>query len=110
MAEAGKVRLETDTNGLSLTLPNNRIRANVSLSSGTTVNFDPAAPVGGVSITIAAKNIDISGGSFIESSVANVGKQGEISLDATEAISISDSVIQSFVPPEVSGNGDNILS
>ncbi len=111
VAGVGTVRLNVDGNNLRVSFPNDVARSDVSLKDGATVSV--MADRGG-SIAINARNLDVSqeSGLFagIETNSGSVGAQaGDITLDATEAITVGQS---SWIANDVNshgiGNGGNI--
>ncbi len=111
VAGVGTVRLNVDGNNLSLSFPNDVARTDVSLTDGATVSV---MADGGGSIAINARNLDVSqeSGLFagIETNSGSVGAQaGDITLDATEAITVGQSSwIANDVNSKGIGNGGNI--
>ncbi|NJR52781.1 MAG: filamentous hemagglutinin N-terminal domain-containing protein [Leptolyngbyaceae cyanobacterium CSU_1_3] len=95
-AEAGTARLD---NRLRLQVPAGLARADVALLNGAIVGVTSQ---GGGEITILARNLDILGGNGFKSGmVAGIGefsgsvnaRSGDITLDATGDITLTDSVI-----------------
>jgi filamentous hemagglutinin family protein len=111
VAGVGTVRLNVDGNNLRVSFPNDVARSDVSLKDGATVSV--MADRGG-SIAINARNLDVSqeSGLFagIETNSGSVGAQaGDITLDATEAITVGQSSwIANDVNSKGIGNGGNI--
>jgi filamentous hemagglutinin family protein len=116
LAEVGTVGLNIDDSNLSLSFPNSVERADISLTNEAEVDVTAG---GGGSIAVNARNIDILGGSILSAGVGEglgtVGAQaGDITLNATEAITIgqSDSIFSSSIENDVgtdaTGNGGDI--
>lgn len=121
LAGAGEVKI--NPNDLRLTFPDGVRRSNVALTNGAIV--DVVAGNGG-DIAITAQNIDISGAKSnvcagIGTSGSSCGtpgptllgsstnQAGNIVLNATGAVSISQSRIENNVNPGATGNSGNIF-
>jgi large exoprotein involved in heme utilization and adhesion len=110
VAGSGTVGMNVDGNNLSLSFPDEVARADVSLTNDAFV--DVSAGDGG-SITINARNLDILASSElvagIREGLGTVGSQaGDITLNATEAITIGQSSIINEVGDDAIGNGGDI--
>ena len=111
IASSGTVGLNANGSNLNLNLPDEPVKANVSLTNGAVVNV---AANGGGTIDINAKNVDISVNSSLLAGIATgVGtpetQAGDVTLNATEAVTISQSSrIQNLVNPNATGNSGNI--
>ncbi|MBW4636177.1 MAG: S-layer family protein, partial [Iphinoe sp. HA4291-MV1] len=107
LSAAGTVGLNGDG---SLSFPVGVQRGDVSLTNGAIVYVSEG---GGGSIAVNARNLDISGGSFLYAGIdegsGSVGSQaGNIDIDATESVKLSGSYIFNFVPFGGTGNSGNI--
>jgi filamentous hemagglutinin family protein len=111
VAGAGTVGLSVNGNDLRLNFPDSVARADVSVTNGARI--DVLAEDGGT-IAINARNLNISGGSELDAGIkeglGSIGSQaGDIKLNATGAITVSDSsTIYNLVRPGEVGNGGNI--
>ncbi|ODH02056.1 filamentous hemagglutinin [Nostoc sp. KVJ20] len=111
VASSGEVGLNVNNQNPALTFPNQVVRGDISLTNGAFV--DVAADSGGA-IALHAKNIDISRGSSLNAGIApGLGTPettaGNITLNATQAISISQSSsVTNQVSEDATGNGGNI--
>jgi len=110
VAEPGTVGLSVSGNDLSLNFPDSVARADVSVTNGAVI--DVRAKDGG-SIAINARNLNISGGSVLAAGIgANLGsigsQAGDITLNATGTITITNSLVFNNVEPGGVGNGGNI--
>ncbi|MDJ0531692.1 MAG: S-layer family protein [Xenococcaceae cyanobacterium MO_207.B15] len=110
LAETGTVALNTDGNNLSLSFPDGVVQADVLLNNGARVDVTDR---GSGSITINARNITIAGESELTSDtlpdlVSSGSKAGEITLRATEKVTIDNSEIRSFVNKGAIGNSGDI--
>ena len=116
LSDAGSVGLSSNDNQISLSFPNGVARADVSLSN---LDSNPAsvnvAGSDGGSIAINARNIDISGGSSLNSGPGtgtSLGfpnnQPGDISLNAQGAIALNNGFISNRVPAEGVGNSGDI--
>jgi filamentous hemagglutinin family protein len=110
LAGAGTVGLDTNGNLLSLSFPDGVARADISLNNQAVL--DVVANDGG-SIAIHARNINVFGKSKlwagIWSGLGTVDSQaGDITLDATNAVTVVDSKILNEVQEQAIGNGGNI--
>ncbi len=110
VAGAGTVGLNFDGNNLSLSYPTSVQRADVSLINDAYVTVVPG---GGGSIAVNARNLDVSGGSLLSAGIAtglgSVGSQaGDITLNATGAITVAGSDIINPVNSGAVGNGGSI--
>ncbi|AFZ16198.1 two-partner secretion domain-containing protein [Allocoleopsis franciscana] len=110
LAGAGTVRLDTNGNLLNLSFLDGVARADVSLNNQAVL--DVVANDGG-SIAIHSRNINIFGNSKlwagIWSGLGTVDSQaGDITLDATDAVTVVDSNILNEVQEQAIGNGGNI--
>ncbi|BAY17653.1 filamentous hemagglutinin outer membrane protein [Anabaenopsis circularis NIES-21] len=110
VAEPGTVGLTTNGNILSLSFPENLAQADVLL---TQESFLDVTAGNGGSIAINARNIDILGGSQLRggigSELGNVDSQaGDVTLNATDAITFDRGDAFSNVEEGAVGNGGNI--
>lgn len=113
VAGSGTVDLSVNGNDLHLSFPNGIEPADVSLTNANIyansplVRSVPEIPAG--SIAINARNIDVSQGGYIgasgdpSSTNSNTRKAGEITLNATEAISVTGTAEESTIF-QVDGN------
>jgi len=98
------------TNDGSLSFPENLARADVSIINQAEVRVLNS---GGGSITVKARNLDISGESLLSAGIAT-GKgtpksvAGDIFLDATDAITIASSQVENIVEENAIGNSSTI--
>ncbi|AVH64076.1 hypothetical protein CDG77_29490 [Nostoc sp. 'Peltigera membranacea cyanobiont' 213] len=111
LAAPGNVGLNIAGDNLGLVIPENVERANVSLSNGAEVNVRGAD---GGSITIQARNVNLSGGSILRAGI-NTGlgtpnsKGGDITINATGATTLIDeSGIANVVQERAFGNAGDI--
>ncbi|MFB2834761.1 filamentous hemagglutinin N-terminal domain-containing protein [Floridanema evergladense] len=94
----------------SLSLPDNLARADVSIINQAQIETQSS---GGGSITVKARNLDISGESLLLAGITK-GKStpesvaGDILLDATDAITISSSQVNNTVEENAIGNSNTI--
>ncbi|MBD2457457.1 S-layer family protein [Nostoc sp. FACHB-87] len=111
VASVGEVGLSIDGKNLALTLPQELVRGDISLRNGAIVNV---AADGGGAIALSGRNIDISEGSSLNAGMTtNLGtpviRAGDITLNATQAISLSQSSrIINQVGVNATGNSGNI--
>jgi filamentous hemagglutinin family protein len=112
LAESGNINLVFNGDNLSLKFPLNVTRAEVSLTNQARVSVEGA---GGGNIAINARNVEILGGSTLDTAIgAGLGTPetiaGDITLNATEEIKIAGfgSVINNVVQKGAFGNGGNI--
>ncbi len=110
LAEPGAVGLTVDGNSLRLNFPDSVPRADVLLTNGAGVDVTGA---GGGSIAINARNLDISGYSQLLAGIGrglgSVGTQaGDITLNATEAVTVTNSQVLNRVRSTATGNGGNV--
>ncbi|MEH1770588.1 MAG: filamentous hemagglutinin N-terminal domain-containing protein [Nostoc sp.] len=111
VASVGEIGLSIDGKNLALRFPQEVVRGDISLTNRSVVNV---AADGGGAIALHAKNIDISGGSSVLAGIAaGLGtpetRAGDISLNATQAISVSQSSsITNQVGQNAMGNSGNI--
>lgn len=111
LASSGTVGLNFEDDNLRLTYPAGVQRADVSIFNNAFVNV---ASRGEGSITINARNLDISGSTFnagIGTGLESINSRvGDITLDATENITIAKSNILNQMNPEaLGGKSGNIL-
>jgi filamentous hemagglutinin family protein len=107
VAGVGTVGLNGDG---SLSFPNGVARADVSLTNGA--NVDVIAGGGG-SIAVKARNIDVSGGSFLSAGIGEGlgsfdSQAGDITLNVTGEITVTNGNISSTVESEAVGKGGDI--
>ncbi len=112
IAGKGRVELNQDSNNLSLSLADTASRGNISLTNDGGVIVTAG---GGGDIVVKGKNIDILGGSSLEagilSQLGSVDVQaGDITLDATEKITIANPVseVNNDVNSDAVGNSGDI--
>ncbi|MDF5732363.1 MAG: S-layer family protein [Rhizonema sp. PD38] len=113
LATPGTVGIGVDDNNLSLSFPIQSTRASVSLINSASVYVLAG---GGGSITVNAKNLNITGGSILNAGIGqglgNVGAQaGDITLNATGDIKSdgNGSFISNNVGQQAVGNSGNII-
>lgn len=107
VASVGEIGLSVDGKNLALTFPQEVVRGDISLKNGAIVNV---ASDGGGAIALTGNNINISEGSSLNAGIGtNLGtsdtKAGDITLNATQAISVTQS---SSVANEVRENATGI--
>ena len=109
VAEPATVGLNFDSNNLSLNFPIGVRRADVNLTNDAQLNV--SGTISG-RIAINAQNLNIFRGSKlladIKPGLASDGIQRDITLNATEAIIVDNSMITTNVLPNAVGNGGNI--
>ena len=112
LAGNGTVGLNVDGNDLSLNVPDNVARADVSLSNGAIIDVSAG---GGGSITVNAQNLEVRDGSQILAGIrSDLGtpeaQAGDITINATDTVLLDDN---SFVFNDVNlgsvGNAGNVL-
>ncbi|WP_172642259.1 two-partner secretion domain-containing protein [Allocoleopsis franciscana] len=111
VAGTGTVGLNIDGNNLSVSVPENITRADISISNKARVNV--TADDGG-DIVISAHNLDILEGSFLSTGIGlNLGtansQAGDITLDATSTVTISGSDVINIVNAGAIGQGGNMI-
>jgi filamentous hemagglutinin family protein len=104
LAQPGTVGVKFENNIPRLSIPTDVARANVSVNS-TSIYSDDL--FGNGAIAINAKDIDIKGNSLLGSGLL-LAVGGDITLDATNNITVDSSRIRSFVDENFQGNGGNI--
>ena len=95
----GTVKLNVDSQNLSLSIPNGVPRADISLSNGALV--DVRAGVGG-SITVNAQNLELKGKSQIVAGIKSglstvTATAGDININATDTVSFDNSYARNNV-------------
>ncbi len=111
LAGTGTVGLNGSSNNLSLSFPNSVERSNVSLSNDARVTV--IAGDGGT-ITVNARNLEITGGSFLFAGIenglgSNNSKAGNISVNATGGINLNNrSSIANQVLAKANGQGGDV--
>ncbi|BAZ53994.1 filamentous hemagglutinin outer membrane protein [Nostoc sp. NIES-4103] len=110
LAEPGTVTVKVDGNNLNLGFPTESIRGDVSLTNGAGVHVEAA---GGGSISLNARNLDVSGGSILSAGIGQgLGTvdsvAGDITLFATGTIKVESSQIKNNVNQDATGNSGNI--
>ena len=111
LAGTGTVGLNGDGNNLSLSFPNGVDRSNVSFSNGAYVYV--VADNGG-SIVVNARNLEITGESFLLAGIANGldsgnSNVGNIDINATGSINLKDdSRIDNRVQSKASGQAGDV--
>jgi filamentous hemagglutinin family protein len=107
LAERGEIGLDVDNNNLRLSFPENTALADVSFSN----SIIDVSGNGGGSITLNARNIGISNttslGSGIWTKIVSV-QPGDITLNATGAVTVDASTIFNGVFPGGAGNSGKI--
>ncbi len=99
LATTGTVGLNIDDNNFRLSFPEGVQRANVSFINQAFV--DVTADEGGGSIAVNARNLNILGGSSLLAGINSAGtRAGDITLNATDKMTIADSFVFNDV-----GNG-----
>lgn len=93
LAESGAIGLKVNGSTLQLELPQGRLRGDVVLRNGADIN---ARANNNGSITIYAQNLDLSGSSRIRTGIATtpssaLSRAGDITIDAIETVSVTDS-------------------
>ncbi len=112
LAGNGAVGLNVDGNDLSLSVADDVARADVSLSNGAIIDVSAG---GGGSITVNAKNLEVTQGSQILAGIREglgtpEAQAGDITINATDAILLDDnSFIVNDVNSEGVGNGGDVL-
>ena len=111
LASAGTVGLVVDGNNLSLGFADNVTRADILLTNEATVSVEAD---GGGSITVNARNLDVSGGSRLSAGIRQgLGSvnsvAGDIRLNATERIKVVGSSVFNNVQSQSAYNGGDIL-
>ena len=109
--ETGTVELNKVNNNLSLSLTENLLRGNISLTNGAGLL---TSGKNGGKIAIAAENIDILANSTVETGIlSNLGSMeaqaNDIELDATKAIAVDNSFVFNRVSDNATGNGGNLF-
>ncbi|MFN6528071.1 S-layer family protein [Nostoc sp. ChiSLP03a] len=110
LAGAGTVGLNGDGNNLSLSFPNSVERSDVFLSDRAQVNVFAG---NGGSIAVNARNLEMTGESFLRAGIdnrlgSNNSQAGNISVNATGAINLNNSVIDNPVQEKASGQGGDV--
>ncbi|HEY9635313.1 MAG TPA: S-layer family protein [Coleofasciculaceae cyanobacterium] len=110
VAGTGTVGLNVDGNNLTLGFPDNVARADIALINGAGIGV---LAEGGGNIVINAQNLEVSGESLLIAGIGqglgSVGAQaGDITLNATGAITVAQSRIYNLLQSEAVGNGGNI--
>ncbi|MBD2509461.1 S-layer family protein [Nostoc muscorum FACHB-395] len=111
LASAGTVGLNDDGNNSRLSFPNSVERSDVFLSERAQVNVFAG---NGGSITINARNLEMTGGSFLRAGIdsglgSDNSKAGNISVNATVAINLNNnSEIFNQVRSEANGQGGDV--
>lgn len=108
LSTQGIVNLNTTGNLLSLNFPNNGTRSNISINNST-INV---MAKGGGNLVINGNNLSINNtevytGIFGVATPTTVG--GDIDINLTGSLNITDSLLGNFVAPNSVGNGGNIL-
>ncbi len=108
--ETGTVELNKVNNNLSLSLTENLLRGNISLTNGAGLL---TSGKNGGKIAIAAENIDILANSTVETGIlSNLGSMeaqaNDIELDATKAIAVDNSFVFNRVSENATGNGGDL--
>ena len=111
LSAAGEIGIDADG---SLNFPEDVVKSDVTLTNGTEINVQAA---GGGNITINANNIELSSGELGQS-VLSAGitsdsgspnaRAGDITLNATGDIDITDSRIRNILEESRQGNSGNI--
>lgn len=108
---AGTVGLNFTGNNLSLSFPSGVQRADVFLSNAAKIDVTDKSQG---SVTLTARNLDISGGSRIDAGIgkgltANNSTPGDITLNATGVVTVNqDSRVTNMVAANATGNAGNI--
>ncbi|MEH1916486.1 two-partner secretion domain-containing protein [Nostoc sp.] len=111
LASAGTVGLNDDGNNSRLSFPNSVERSDVFLSDRAQINVFAG---NGGSITINARNLEMTGGSFLRAGIdsglgSDNSKAGNISVNATVAINLNNnSEIFNQVRSEANGQGGDV--
>ena len=109
IADSAKVDLKLEGNRISLIVPEEIERGNITLQNGAIVNV--AADDGG-DIAIKARNLEIVDSSLVAGIDEGLGTEasqaGNISLEATETITVAGSSIFNSVNSEATGTGGDL--
>ena len=110
LATTGTVGLNVDGNNLSLNFPSGVERSDVTLSNDAGVRV---AADGGGSIAVNARNLEMTGDSFLFAGINERGgsegsKAGNIDINATGTINLSESEIANQVQKSATGEGGDI--
>lgn len=105
----GTVELANSGNTLKLNLPDSVSRADVILTNGAGITV---AGRGGGDIAIQARNLDVLQGSSIEAGISPnltaIVPSGDITINATNQVTVNDSFVENLVFPNATGNAGNI--
>ncbi|MEH2205058.1 MAG: filamentous hemagglutinin N-terminal domain-containing protein, partial [Nostoc sp.] len=109
LANVGTVGLNGDNNS-RLSFPNSVERSDVFLSDGAQVNVFAG---NGGSISVNARNLEMTRGSLLGAGIerglgSNNSQAGNISVNATVAINLNNSVIDNPVQEKASGQGGDV--
>ncbi len=109
LSAAGAVELGGDGNSFRVQFPPNVMRSDVSIINGGRI-YVPGN--GGGDINITARNIDLSGESNLVSGIVEAGTPttvaGDIKLNATGEVLLSNSYLFNLVDTNSTGTGGNI--
>ncbi|BDA71796.1 hypothetical protein CAL7716_059620 [Calothrix sp. PCC 7716] len=108
LAEAGNINLFFDENNLRLGFPENINRTSISLTNQARVYVEAS---GGGDITINARNIEILEGSSLSAGIGQglgTGDAGNITMNATDAVSLVNANIFTTVQSGGVGKGGDI--
>ncbi|MBE8966002.1 S-layer family protein [Nostocales cyanobacterium LEGE 12452] len=110
LANVGTVGLNGDDNNSRLSFPNSVERSDVFLSDGAQVNVFAG---NGGSISVNARNLEMTRGSLLGAGIerglgSNNSQAGNISVNATVAINLNNSVIDNPVQEKASGQGGDV--
>ncbi len=110
LAGTGTVGINVDGNNLRLSFPNSVARANVTLTNAAEANV--IADNGG-SLTINARDLKLSGRSFLRAGIERDSgtvnsRAGDITLDVSGSIKITNSFIQNALEDRAVGKGGNV--
>jgi filamentous hemagglutinin family protein len=109
LSAGGTIELGGDGNNFKVEFPINVRRSDVSMVNGGRI-YVPGNGSGDINIT--AQNIDLSDGSSLTSGILDTGTPttvaGDIKLNATAEVFLSNSNIVNIVDPNSNGTGGNI--
>jgi filamentous hemagglutinin family protein len=110
VAGIGTVELNVNSNNLRLSFPDNVARADVSLTNGAGVGVLAG---GGGSIAINTRDLNMDGGSRLQAGITSqrgaVGSNaGDIDVNASRAINLTNGSIVNGVLENASGNGGSV--
>jgi filamentous hemagglutinin family protein len=106
----GTVGLNIDSQDLSLSIPNDVPRADISLSNGAVVDVRAG---GGGSITVNARNLDLKQQSYLVAGIKSglgtvTATAGDIKINASDTVSLDNSLVNSRVEENGQGNAGSV--